>query len=174
MDQDKNEVTEPLKPCRLPLSALQKPNTHVRRVVLRFRRQLESAVLSRGALGVAEASKIHTACIALRQVARIDRILAEAGEPGAVAITEKAEGNSKAIRQRGLTHTEWLAYSDRLLRAKETVDRALASLGLDKSEAKDVWDAVYRQSPILARPGRQETDSVESEVPEQAASRDGS
>jgi hypothetical protein len=125
------EQSEPLKPCRFPLAGLHRPNTYLRRVVLGFRRELEAAVLERGPIGVAEASRIHTACLALRQVARIDRILAEAGEPGTV-----------------LTHEQWLAYSDRLLRGKEAVDKALAALGIDKRDARSVWDTIYAPPAI--------------------------
>lgn len=136
MTTNASEVTEVTKPCRLPLAKLGRPHTHVRRVVLRFRRQLEAAVLAHGHIGVLEASRIHTACLAMRQAARIDRVLATAGEPGQVA---------------GLTHTEWLAYSDRLLRAKEVVDRALSALGLDRDD-RSIWDSIYATPPRLPVP----------------------
>src|SRR6266852_2088793 len=114
MDQPESEVTQPSKPCRLPLSALQKPNTHIRRVTLRFRRQLESAVLERGPLGIGQAALIHKAVISLRTAALIERILGQVGMPGYTAVHEETQLDGTVIRKsKGLTHPEYVAYTDR-------------------------------------------------------------
>lgn len=128
------------KKCRVPLGSLGKPHVYLRRVALLVRRDLEQAYAAQsgGVIGVAAASRIATACTALRQAARIDRILRDAGEPGVAG---------------GLTHAEWVAYSDRLVRYRQAADQSIAALGLD-SEAKprDPWAAVYAPPALQASP----------------------
>jgi hypothetical protein len=157
-------ATQPVAVYRLPLIGLRAPNTHLRRVVLGFRREVEKAVLkAKGEIGVYAASRIHTACLAVRQAARIDRILATAGEPGTGEKSDTPE-------QVPLTHEQWLAYSDRLLKAKETADKALQALGLDRDAKEDVWDVLYSATttttaanrsgpPILPEAGPEATEA---------------
>jgi hypothetical protein len=156
-------VPETIAVCRLPLANLRRPHTHLRRAVLRFRRELERAVLARGdGIGVYQAARIAYAATAMRQAMRCDYILGNAGEPGNVAYREKVEGDSRSVVQTGLSHTEWLGYSDRLIKARESVAKAIQDLGLDK--APDPWDTLHAasrllratpepSSPEIARPG---------------------
>lgn len=46
-----------------------------------------------------------------------------------------------------ITHEQWQAYSDRSVRFEEACDKALSSLGLESKRSRDVWDAVYAQTP---------------------------
>jgi hypothetical protein len=108
---------------------LGKPLTYLRRQVLAFREAVEKATVEAyGEITIAHAKTIRTACVAVKQSLRLERVLATQGEPG----------------QGGLDHAQWLAYSDRLLRAEETADRALSRLGIDKRTSPDVWDSIYR------------------------------
>ena len=110
-------ATQAPQRCRLALPALDKGLTHLRRQVLAFRRMVEDAYLAvHGKIGIAAAARIATACVAIRQAARCERVLARTKEPG---------------EQGGLDHATWLAYSDRLVKYREAADKALASLGLE-------------------------------------------
>jgi len=104
----------------------------VRKQVAEFRRVVESAVQERhGGIGVYHAKVTRTAAIGLRQSLVIGRILADNGEPGG----EK------------LSHEQWMGYSDRLLRAEQTVDKALKDLGLDRKPGPADWlDDFYKQA----------------------------
>jgi hypothetical protein len=154
-----SELPETSTPCRLPLANLRRPHTHLRRAVLRFRRELERAVLARGdGIGIYQAARIAYAATAMRQAMRIDFILANAGEPGNVAFREKAGGDSRAVVQTGLTHAEWLSYSDRLIKARESVARAIQDLGLDRPP--DPWAVVFDAPPALA--ARQATNGTQT------------
>jgi hypothetical protein len=67
-----------------------------------------------------------------------------AGDPGDVTIEESGEGKKKRTRQYGLSHAEFLNYSDKMLRAKETADKAIEKLGLGGQAARNVWDSALR------------------------------
>jgi hypothetical protein len=113
---------------RFPLGRGGSRNVHLRRHVSAFRRAVEAAVIAaKGEIGIVDASLIHSASVALRQHLRLELILAVAGQPG-----EAGEGK--------LAYGEWLAVSDRLLKAKESVDRCLERLRLDVKP--DPWDVL--------------------------------
>jgi hypothetical protein len=121
---------------RVPLARLGRPLTHLRRCVLAFRRQVEDAVLARhGQIGVFEASLVGTACIALREHMRADRLLRDNPLPGA-----------------GLTVEQWLGVSDRVVRHKQALDKALAQLGLDRAAHLSEWDRLYLPQPVQEAP----------------------
>jgi hypothetical protein len=137
------------KVCRLPLAQLGRPMTYLRRQVLAFRRQVEHEVLAvHGEIGIATAARIATACAAIRQAARVERILARCKGPGETG---------------GLSHELWLAYSDRSLKYRETADRALAALELSRlssGRVTDAFDALYRQiTPQIVQEPAAETKS---------------
>jgi hypothetical protein len=118
---------------RIPLSDLPKPFKFVRRFVGDFRRAVEAAVITRdGAIGPYQASRIRTACVAMRQAACVERILRDGGAPGTGT----------------LTHEQWQGYSDRAVRYSEAADRALADLGLDTQS--DPLADFFRQPPLPA------------------------
>jgi hypothetical protein len=72
-------------------------------------------------------------------------VLADAGTPGTTATVQKiGKDGAVGTKQVGLTIEQWQVMADRSVRWKESVDRALAALGLDKREVVDVWDAYYR------------------------------
>src|SRR5262249_39318182 len=73
----------------------------------------------------------HTACLAIRHLSCVERIMSKAGSPA-------TEG--------GLTHEQWLAYADRAIRFSEAADRALKDLGLDRREASSIWEEIKRAS----------------------------
>jgi hypothetical protein len=140
---------------RFPLARLGKGLTHVRRQVLSFRRELEAAVrVAHGSISIYHASRIHTACVAVRQMARVDKILAAAGQPGAVGTFTKQSpaAGATATQQTGLTHEQWLAYSDRLLKYLADRDRALRDLSLDRDQAEAMWDAIYTPPAAVGGP----------------------
>jgi hypothetical protein len=99
---------------RITLGPIGKPFTALRRRIYQFRERVEAAVVAaNGEIGVFAAKKIRTACIALRQAGKVEKRIHD--------------------HEKDLTHEQWLAYSDRLVRYEEAVDKALASLGLDRS-----------------------------------------
>jgi len=121
---------------RLALVGLHNDKPGVRYAVLVFRRSLEAEATERGLGGIHVTSRIHTASLALRR-----HLLAE------LRLKEGAADLSLA---------DWMNLSDRSLKWKETVDRCLMVLGLDKRATKDVWAEVYNGSPQLpaARQGQ--------------------
>ena len=119
---------------RLPLAKMGKGDTHIRRQVAHFRTGLEAAVLElAGKVGVATASRIHTAAVALRRHLQVERRLAKDGA--------------------GLNVADWTALADRSVRFKEVVDRALQALGLDcQAKPADPWAIIYNQPQLPASP----------------------
>jgi hypothetical protein len=115
---------------RLPLVALKRERAGIRSACYSFRRRIEAELAERGlGGGVGPASKLHTCLTALRRHLEAEKRLAEAD----------------------LKIEQWLAVADRSVRWKESVDRALASLGVDKQEAKDVWAELYASKPVNGR-----------------------
>src|SRR5262249_47686228 len=108
-----------------------------------------------GQISLLHASRVHSAALALRQVLRLQKLLAACETPGHTATSEKVQGGNVARIQTGLTIEQFLAISDRLVRHKEAVDRALAALNLDRSQANplDYYDHVDSYS---ARQPKQE------------------
>jgi hypothetical protein len=90
-----------------------------------------------------QAKQLRTASKCLGAAMRIDRILKAAGEPGMVGVIAKTDGNVKATSQTGLTHEQYMGYLDRAVRYEAECDRALRSIGLDKSKEEDPWAAIY-------------------------------
>ncbi len=134
--------------ARMPLIGLNHEKAGIRAAVRNFRRCVETELLALGGGGILVASRLNTACLALRQVMRISRILANAGEPGTVVMKEWEQADGvKITQQKGLTFEQFSLFSDKLMRHKESLDRALAALGLEKK--KDIWAGIY-ESPVLA------------------------
>jgi hypothetical protein len=106
---------------RLPLTALVREPSSIRTAVYSFRRQVETEVMSRGGgeLGVGIASKIHTACVALRRHLAIERKL--------------------RLLADSLTLEQWQGLVDRSVRMKEATDRCLSALGLDVRPNERSW-----------------------------------
>ena len=126
--------TLPANIQRIPLPS-GKEVAYWQRHLHRFRRAVEQAVLDQhGKVSVVQASRIATACTAYRQAARVERLLAHVGQPGEPGCP--------------LSHEQWLGYSDRVLRYRECADRALAALGLDAGERRDVWAELYATKPV--------------------------
>jgi hypothetical protein len=103
---------------RIPLVALNRERAGLRHGVRSFRLALEAELERRGPMTVFAASRVHTALTALRRHLRVEKVLTTYGDK--------------------LTHEQWLAYADRSVRFKETVDRCLASLGLDRDAEQDL------------------------------------
>jgi hypothetical protein len=134
MRSDTAKVTGTGTRLRVPLANLPAPLSHVRRAVLSFRRVVEDALEAAGTtIGPYQASVIGTACIALREHMRCDRLMRDHPLPG-------AEGATLSVEQ-------WLALSDRVVKHKQAVDSALAKLGLDKDNRQDCWDILYATPP---------------------------
>jgi hypothetical protein len=136
---------------RLPLGNNAPGLVHVGRQVAAFRKQVEDELVKlHGGIGVGAAKRVRTASLALRQAIRIGKILADAGEPG---------------RPDGLTHEQWLNYSNRLLAAEELCDRSLTALGLDaRQKPKDPWDEVLGQTaPGIASPAPETASHVQAD-----------
>jgi hypothetical protein len=130
---------------RVALASTRNGTSYVTKHVNRLRRALETAYVEATGqpVGVAAAVKIATACTALRQAARIDRVLAASGEPGTPG---------------GLTHEQWVSYSDRLLRYRQAADKAIDDLGLAPARADVV------PGPIIVFPPEAEADAAQNEV----------
>jgi hypothetical protein len=86
------------------------------------------------------ASRIHTAVVSLRRHLENERKIAEGGD--------------------ALPLSDWMALCEKSIKFKESCDRALVGLGLDKRVVKDVWDVVYNSQPaaITAPPSPPEGD----------------
>jgi hypothetical protein len=116
-------------------------------VVRAFRNRVEEAVLEvHGRIGPYHASVIATAAVALGQWKRMERV-------------QNTED---------LSMEHQLAVSDRIVKHKEAVDRALAKLGLDQDGKADPWDTYYQQA---AASGLQNAQAVPGQPP---AALDGS
>jgi hypothetical protein len=103
-------AVSPNPSCRLPLPRFPRGG----RTVETFRRDLESAYVAASGtadIGIAAASRIHTACIALRRWLQVERRLRAAKDD--------------------MPLSDWLGLADRSIRFKAEVDRALSALGLD-------------------------------------------
>ena len=134
--------------ARVPLGDLPRPFKHVRRLAGEFRRGVEGQLVEKfGNITPFMAKRLHTACVALRQMFCCERILKRCGPPG-----------------QDLTHEQWLAYSDRLVKFSEVADKALKDLGLDSARQSDIWDDLYaaNRPSLLA--------SQAHETPEEAQS----
>jgi hypothetical protein len=109
----------------VPLPALEKPLTNVRRKVNAFRARIEGELVeSTGRVSPWQAKRIRTVCTCLREYARAARRM---------RLAEDGQGTP-------LTHAEWLAYSKHLMDAETRADKALDSLGLDRPETKSWYD----------------------------------
>jgi hypothetical protein len=97
----------------------------IRRKSYVFRDAVEQAVVERaGSISVPAASLVHTAIVALRRHLQAERRLADQGA--------------------ALTVEQWGFLADRSVRYKQTVDTALAKLGLDANEDADPWERAQR------------------------------
>jgi hypothetical protein len=122
-----------IKNHRFTLPTMGKPLTHVRRLVLKLRATLEEVVIeAHGSVNMYHASVIATACVALREFWRLDRILNKSGNP-------------KAASEDKLTPEQICSFSDRCVRHKSKIDDCLAKLGLDRDAKKNLWDTIYLQ-----------------------------
>jgi hypothetical protein len=103
----------------------------LRRQTAAFRNALERAVVAKaGSVTVAQASRIHTAAVALRRHLQVERRLAKDGAAMSVA--------------------DWTSLADRSVKFKETVDRCLVSLGLEAlAKEPDPWQQMMRQPVAL-------------------------
>jgi hypothetical protein len=138
-------------PLRLPLGALKAPHTWLHRRTLSLRTALREAVLAHaGFLGPEQEAKINTACHAQRQASRIEKILADGGEPGSMTLgtSTKVDGAAQAIttKQVGLSHEQWLSFHNALLRSLETRDRAIGALDLKPKTILDDYDRVMAEA----------------------------
>jgi hypothetical protein len=111
---------------RITLVALGNERAGTRHAVSEFRRRIETELLDRGGGGILAASRIHTCCVALRRHLAAERLLAQSGHPGTPGCT--------------LTIDQWQSVADRSVKWKESVDRTLATLGLDGREVKSLYD----------------------------------
>jgi hypothetical protein len=106
------------------LGRMPAPFTHVGRKVARFKRWVELELLKRDSgITAWQAKRLKTCCAAMRRAEACEKTVNDAGKPG-----KGAE----------LSHEQWLAYCDRIVRYNETADRALKDLGLDRQP--DQWD----------------------------------
>jgi hypothetical protein len=111
---------------RVPLTDLPSPFKHVKRQVALFRRWVENELLERyGTISAYQAKRLHTACLAMRHLACIERLMLKCKPP-----------------PDGLSHERWMAYSDRVIRFSEAADRALKDLGLDADLRRSPWEAL--------------------------------
>jgi hypothetical protein len=123
---------------RVPLTDLPSPFKHVKRQVALFRRWVENELLERyGTISAYQAKRLHTACLAMRQLACIERLMLKCKPP-----------------PDGLSHERWMAYSDRVIRFSEAADRALKDLGLDADLRKSPWEVL---DSTLATPAENTT-----------------
>ncbi len=137
--------------ARFSLPPQGRPFLGVRRRAAAFRRVFEAVLLQqRGEVTAWEAKQLRTATKALASAMRIDNILAAAGRPGEVVTTEATKDGSTGVRQVGLSHEQHLAYLALSVRLEEACDRALRSIGLDRTRAADPWDAIYATAPPAA------------------------
>jgi hypothetical protein len=140
---------------RVPLVGLKREPAMIRAAVYAFRAKLESELMAKGGSGgVAVASKVHTACIAVRRHLAAERLLSKAGHPGEPGCTLSLE--------------QWQAIADRALRWKETVDRCLSALGLDvKAEPLDWYDRL--QAELEAEDRQRERERLAATPPAAAS-----
>jgi hypothetical protein len=104
--------------------------------MLAFRRGFEAVVLARhGTVDQWHAKQLRTAAKAFAAAYRCDWVLARAGEPGTK-----------------LTHSEYLGYLDRSVKFEAECDKALRSIGLDRTANPDPWDAAFPACGLPAAP----------------------
>src|SRR5581483_6525253 len=139
---------------RVPLTELPSPFKHVRRFVNEFRRWVEAELMERsGTITAYQAKRLHTACLAMRHLACVERLMKTSGPP-----------------PNGLKPEVWMAYADRVVRYSETADRALKDLGLDRTAARSPWDvldaAPYAQADAEQGPTPQDSQEANQPAPE--------
>jgi hypothetical protein len=107
----------------------------VHRAILKFRASIEAAVAqAHGGVGIGQAKRVRTAVVCLAEAKRAQH----------------------KLQSGGLTHEQEMGWSDRLLRAEQACDRALAALGVDtRPPERPVGDDFWRRlgiPPIPAAP----------------------
>jgi hypothetical protein len=116
----------------MPLTGLKHDKAGVRRAVYSFRRHIVAELGSRGVGSVGVASKVHTACVALRRHLAVEQKLREQADT--------------------LSLEQWQGLVDRSVRLKEAVDRALKDLGLGEARKPlDIWavlDTLPAPTPV--------------------------
>jgi hypothetical protein len=131
---------------RVPLTDLPSPFKHVKRQVALFRRWVENELLERyGTISAYQAKRLHTACLAMRQLACIERLMLKCKPP-----------------PEGLSHERWMAYSDRVIRFSEAADRALKDLGLDTDLSKSPWEVLDSTPATVAESAADPSPAAES------------
>jgi hypothetical protein len=109
-----------------------------------FRTKLEGSLLSaHGSISVYQASVVATACTAMGQWKRMEKI--------------QNTADNLSIEQQ-------LAVSDRIIKHKQAVDLALAKLGLDGSGKRDPWQVLMDDHPLL-----RDAPPIDQDAPENAA-----
>jgi len=155
--------------ARLTLAGMTGERAGVRFAVAEFRRSVESELMERGGGGIAVASRVHTACVAMRRHLAAEKLLSLSGHPG----TPECK----------LSIDQWIAVADRALRWKETADRALMTLGLDtRVDSRSWYDKLFDEQliPPASPPpapagtdGQSVVEPVESPAEEQGATGNG-
>jgi hypothetical protein len=130
---------------RVPLARMGLGDTFIRRQGAAFRSAVERKLVEAGTtIGIAQASRIHTATIALRRHLQAEKRLANEGA--------------------GLSIADWTALADRTLRYKEIVDRSLSALGLEAKTDPNSWIDEFYKQPVPPAP-----DEPEATTPAAAA-----
>jgi hypothetical protein len=116
-----NNDTSEGRLLRMPLGYLNRSPSSIRSAVRAFRIAVEKAVLALGDHGIATASRIHTACLALQKHLEAER-RAHAGRD---TLTLEQQTNLATLS----------------MKLKESVDRALRDLGLTAMvRQKTLWE----------------------------------
>jgi hypothetical protein len=124
-------------PLPMPHAAYRSVNDDV----YAFRAAVRKALSERGPITPYQSKRLQTACLAMREAIMCGWRRRETAKTGQ------------------LTHEQWCAYADRIVRFSEAADRALKDLGLDGSDldsldkVRRAWDqfgVVEAQSPSVA------------------------
>lgn len=108
---------------------LKAPFTGIYRQSLEFYRDVRQCLLDRGDVLTPYAqSRIQDALYAYQQ----SRMIAQR--------QQKREGE--------LSHEQWLAYGDKLLRHREALSRALKDLGLDREQNQSIRDILFPRAVV--------------------------
>jgi hypothetical protein len=154
----------------MPLTGLNKDRPGIRNAVRDFCQDLEMEMLASGGGKILAAVQVHSACLSLRNLMRIEDVLADAakaGKPGLTLTRKWTNGNGvEIVEQKGLTLEQWAMLLDKQARHKYELTRTLTSL-LGAKPVDDMISRFYEEQRIRQSLGQDddEPDGADGAAP---------